>query len=111
MRYLTRRERAALVHRLEMAVECGVLSSHAAVESYRREVPAILQFTSRREFWSVFNRLYDAAQTRLGMQMGLARRAATEIGPRMRAFTRHEGRMMTPDEMAAMLALLSVDTE
>lgn len=86
MRYLRRRERAALVCRLEMAVGCGVLSAYAAVESYRREVPVILQFTNRREFWSVFDRLYDAAQTRLGVQTGLARSAATEIGPRMRAF-------------------------
>jgi hypothetical protein len=112
LRYLRRQERAALVQRLEMAVEHGVLSGYGAVESYRREVPVALRYLHRREFWNAFERLYDAAQTRLGMQMGLSRRAAAEIGPRMRSFSRHEGRTMTYYEVAAMLTLLNAaDTE
>jgi hypothetical protein len=101
-RYWRRRERDALLRRLEMAVETGVLSAHDAVETFRREAWQVDWFF-RHDFWRAFSRLYNRWYYRIGLEMGFPSEAAARIGPEMDALRKRLGRDLRYKDVQVLL--------
>lgn len=97
--------REALLRRLEMAVECGVLSAHDAVESFCREAWQVNCFF-RGHMWRAFDRIYGIGYYRLGLECGLPPEVCSQIGPEMRDIRERLGREPSEEDVRIMLAVL-----